>query len=147
MTPNIAEFSKTVAALSRALSLPEDDITRDASIRRFEFCVELAGKSAKKVMGTSASAPKQVVREMYQAGLVDDVELWLQSIDQRNLSSHTYNEQLARQVYQFANKFVVHAKTLVQRLEEAVPYRIEIIEETKFSRSYLKNYQEERVAF
>lgn len=119
MTPNTTEFSKAVKALDRALSLPKDDITRDASIQRFEFCVELAWKSARKVMGTSASAPKQVIREMYRAGLVDNVELWLMSIDQRNLSSHTYNEQLADLVYQFAADFIVHAKTLQRRLEEA----------------------------
>ena len=60
-----------------------------------------------------------MIRDLYRAGLVDAVELWLLSIDQRNLSSHTYNEQLAELVYQFAAEFIVHAKSLKQRLEEA----------------------------
>jgi len=87
-----AEYEKAVVALGKALTLPEDDITRDASIRRFEFCVELAWKVSRKALGTDTTAPKQVIREMGQASLIDDVRLWLEAIDQRNLSSHTYYE-------------------------------------------------------
>ena len=57
--------------------------------------MELSWKPAKKVMGTSAVAPKQVNREMAQSGLIENVEFWLRSIDQKNLSLYTYNEKLA----------------------------------------------------
>jgi nucleotidyltransferase substrate binding protein (TIGR01987 family) len=113
-----AEFAKAVAALGRALSLPEDDITRDASIQRFEFCVELAWKVSKRWLGTDTSAPKQVIREMGQAGLIADVELWLEAIDQRNLSPHTYNEDLAREVDDFASRFLPELQTLETRVHE-----------------------------
>ncbi len=116
MTLQIAEFDKAVAALARALALPEDDITRDASIQRFEFCIELAWKVSKRYLGTDTSAPKQVIREMGQAGLIDDVVLWLQAIDQRNLSSHTYNEQLAQEVFCFAKNFLVELQSLMKKL-------------------------------
>jgi len=117
MSPTQAEFKKALISLNKALSLPEDDVSRDASIQRFEFCVELAWKSAKKMMGTNSTAPKQVIREMAQAGLIDDVEFWLLAIDQRNLSSHTYNEQLAKEVYSFAQRFLPIAQELSSRLE------------------------------
>lgn len=113
-----AEFAKAVAALERALALPEDDITRDASIQRFGFCVELAWKVSKRWLGTGTSAPKQVIREMGQAGLIADVALWLEAIDQRNLSSHTYNEDLAREVYDFASRFLPELQTLEGRVRE-----------------------------
>ena len=71
------EYEKAVVALGRALALPEDDIIRDASIQRFEFCVELAWNVSRKALGTDTTAPKQVIREMGQAALVDDVGLWL----------------------------------------------------------------------
>lgn len=117
MSPTQAEFKKALVSLEKALSLPEDDVSRDASIQRFKFCVELARKSAKKIMGTSTTAPKQVVREMAQARLIDDVVFWLTAIDQRNLSSHTYNEQLAKEVYGFAQRFLPSAQELSNRLE------------------------------
>lgn len=118
MTPTHHEYSKALNALDRALSLPVDDIIRDASIQRFEFCVELAWKTAKKYMGTSSTAPKQVIREMAQAGLIHDVEFWLKSIDQRNLSSHTYNEKLAIEIYEFAAEFLPLAKSLNHELNK-----------------------------
>ncbi|MCX6132092.1 MAG: HI0074 family nucleotidyltransferase substrate-binding subunit, partial [Proteobacteria bacterium] len=93
------------------------DVVRDATILRFEFCVELAWKSAKKILGTSSSAPKTVIREMAQNSLIEDVEFWLEAIDQRNLSSHTYKEDLAEQVYHFARVFLPKAQDLLKRMQ------------------------------
>lgn len=105
MSPDTKEFSKAVIQLEKALTQPKNEFTRDSVIQRFEFCVELAWKTAKKVMGTATTAPKDIVREMAQADYIQNVELWLQSLDMRNLSSHTYKEDLAEQVYIFAKNF------------------------------------------
>ncbi len=117
MDISLVEYAKALVALDKALKEPKSDIVRDATIQRFEFCVELAWKSAKKVMGTGSSAPKTVVREMAQNGLIDQVDFWLQAIDQRILSSHTYKEALAEQVYAFAKTFLPQAQELLKRLE------------------------------
>lgn len=117
MAVSLEELSKALVSLEQALTAGKSDIYRDASIQRFEFCVELAWKSAKKVMGTSTSAPKQVIREMAQNLLIEDVEFWLKSIDQRNLSSHTYNQKLAEEVYAFAESFLDPAKELLAKLQ------------------------------
>jgi nucleotidyltransferase substrate binding protein (TIGR01987 family) len=117
MAVSLEEFQKALVSLEIALNQEKNDITRDASIQRFEFCVELAWKTSKKVMGTNTTAPKQVIREMAQNSLISDIETWLMSIDQRNLSSHTYNEALAEKVYQFATKFLPLAKKLLNKLQ------------------------------
>ena len=115
MAVNIAEYQKAVKSLEKALNEPKNDITRDASIQRFEFCVELAWKTARKITGTATTAPKQVIREMAQSGLIDDASLWLEAIDQRNLSSHTYNEELAEKVYAFIKTFFPYAQKLSEK--------------------------------
>lgn len=117
MAVSLDELAKALVSLEVALTVEKTDISRDASIQRFEFCVELSWKSAKKVMGTSATAPKQVVREMAQNGFIEDVEFWLKSIDQRNLSSHTYNEKLAEEVFAFAESFLKPANRLLKKLQ------------------------------
>ena len=109
MTTSTLEFEKAIAALQAALSVPEDDLVRDGTIQRFEFTVELAWKTAKRIMGTQTSAPKQVIREMARNGLIEDVMFWLDAIDHRNLSSHTYNEPLAIKVYAFSQRFLPEA--------------------------------------
>ena len=80
MAVSLEELSKALVSLEEALTVEKTDISRDASIQRFEFCVELSWKSAKKVMGTSTAAPKQVIREMAQSGFIENVEFWLKSI-------------------------------------------------------------------
>ena len=116
MAVSLNEFNKVLNSLKDALDEKKSALARDATIQRFEFCVELAWKCSKKQMGTSTTAPKQVIREMAQNGLIEDVDLWLESINQRNLSSHTYNEELAEQVYNFAKKFLPKALELLTKL-------------------------------
>lgn len=113
---NTQEFEKAVARLSEALDQEKNDFIRDAVIQRFEFSIELACETAKRVTGIAASAPKDVVREMAKAGYIDNAEIWLLSIDMRNLSSHTYKEELAEKVYAFAQDFLPYLKTLLQKL-------------------------------
>lgn len=113
----LAELQKAVASLRAALSIPKNDIARDATIQRFEFCIELAWKVAKKVLGSSTGAPKSIVREMGQDGLIDDVERWLDYVNMRNLTVHTYREALAEEVYAKCRLFLPDAENLLKRLE------------------------------
>jgi nucleotidyltransferase substrate binding protein (TIGR01987 family) len=110
-------FRKAVLRLEEAIRQPKNDFLRDSVIQRFEFSIELAWKTARRVMGTATTAPKDVVREMAQGGYIDDVAIWFLAIDMRNLSSHTYREELAEQVYAFACRFVPHLTNLLDRLE------------------------------
>lgn len=116
MNPSFSEFANAVMRLEEALAQPKNEFIRDSVIQRFEFCVELAWKSGKKAMGTITASPKDVIREMAQSGYIDNVELWLISIDMRNLSSHTYKEDLAEQVYSFAQSFKPELVNFVNRL-------------------------------
>ncbi|MBC7531163.1 MAG: nucleotidyltransferase substrate binding protein [Oligoflexus sp.] len=117
MNVSLIEFSKALTSLDKALAETKSDIVRDATIQRFEFCVELAWKSAKKMMGTATSAPKPIIREMAQNKLIDDIDFWFKAIDQRNLSSYTFKELLAEEVYAFAREFLPKAQELLVRLQ------------------------------
>jgi len=116
MAVSIDELEKAVNALESVLKLEKNDVTRDATIQRFEFCIELSWKVSRKVMGSSTTAPKEVIREMAQNNLINDVTIWLQAIDERNISSHTYNEDLANKVYAFSKVFLPLAQDLVGKL-------------------------------
>ncbi len=118
MSISTKEYNKAVERLGEALSQKKDEFIRDSVIQRFEFCVELAWKTSKKIMGTTSVAPKDVIREMAQSDYIIDVELWLRAIDMRNLSSHTYKEDLAEQVYAFATGFLAEFKILSEKLEK-----------------------------
>jgi nucleotidyltransferase substrate binding protein (TIGR01987 family) len=118
MSVSIEEFEKAVVSLEQVLARPSDDVVRDASIQRFEFCMELAWKTARKVMGTQSSAPKQVIREMAQNGYIEDVQVWFDALEKRNQTSHTYNEDLANEVFLFLKQFSKQFRILVINLKK-----------------------------
>lgn len=80
------------------------DIFRDSLIQRFEFTLELAKNlqrdilREKGVQETLLASPKDIFSESYKLGLLEDYEIWFKMVKSRNLSSHTYNEDLAQEM-------------------------------------------------
>jgi nucleotidyltransferase substrate binding protein (TIGR01987 family) len=79
-------------------------IERDAAIQRFEYTFETAWKAGKaflrEIEGLEIGSPKGVIRGFLQVGLFTEEQtaLALAMVDDRNLTSHTYNEGLAEQI-------------------------------------------------
>lgn len=44
--------------------------------------------------------------------VIDHVEKWIEFLNARNLTSHTYNESTANEVYAIAKDFLAYAKKL-----------------------------------
>lgn len=98
------DFVKASRRLSEACEQPLDSFIRDSVIQRFEFCWELAWKTLKlrlEFLGIEALNPRDVFKEALAAGLIHDGNTWSEAQKMRNLSSHTYDEKLADQVYGF----------------------------------------------
>ena len=80
----------------------KSDLERDGLIQRFEFTFELAWKTLKGIFEdeglTGLNSPKTVLREAFSAGLIEDEELWLLMLNDRNSTSHVYNEKLAIEI-------------------------------------------------
>jgi nucleotidyltransferase substrate binding protein (TIGR01987 family) len=112
------QLEKAILSLEKALHEEKNEYTRDATIQRFEYTVELSWKTGKKVMGTAQTSPRQVIRELAQSGLIDDPEFWFLALENRNLSSHSYKEELAERVYNFCKSFLPQAKNLLSRLQK-----------------------------
>ena len=79
-------------------------VERDASIQRFEYTFEAIWKLGKaflrEIEGLEIGSPKGVIRGFLQVGLFTEEQtaLALAMVDDRNLTSHTYNEGLAEQI-------------------------------------------------
>ena len=78
---------------------------RDSAIQRFEFTVEIFWKTIKQFLkeheGITCRSPKGCIREFFSAGYLDENAAWqlLEMIDDRNLTSHTYHEELAELIF------------------------------------------------
>ena len=77
---------------------------RDGAIQRFEFCAELAWKALREYLLAQGYAeinsPKAVMRQAYGDGILEEEGPWLQLIQDRNLTSHLYDESAAGAIYQ-----------------------------------------------
>jgi nucleotidyltransferase substrate binding protein (TIGR01987 family) len=123
MTPKLQQ---TFTNLSNALNKLEIMLVRpmdadraniDASIQRFEFSVELFWKLLKRIieqLGKETNFPREVIQEAYAGNLIDDEKVWLQMLQDRNQTSHTYDEELADRIYAAikADYYPIMRKTL-----------------------------------
>ncbi len=100
---NIANKAVSTFAVILKIETPSD-IERDAAIQRFEYSFEAVWKTAKRclriVEGIDANSPKAVIRASFDSSLLDeeDAKWAMVMADDRNLTSHTYNETLAEQI-------------------------------------------------
>ena len=101
-----------------------DDMYLDATIQRFEFCFELAWKLMKAVLeydGIEVNSPRSCIRESWKQGLIPDAQEWLEMMEKRKLSSHTYNENTAREIYcEVKGRYVVLLEECDQTMSDWV---------------------------
>lgn len=99
-------FTRAFATLRRGIDLAAErqlsELEEQGLIQGFEFTHELAWNVLKdylEEMGISGIVgSKGATREAFRNGLIDDGEAWMAMIRARNLSSHTYNPETAREI-------------------------------------------------
>jgi nucleotidyltransferase substrate binding protein (TIGR01987 family) len=97
-----SSFDAALVRLEDVLSKPKDEYMRDSAIQRFEFSFELFWKTLKarlEVEGIRVVSPREAIREGFRTGLVPDDDAVFPMLEDRNLSSHTYNEEHAEALY------------------------------------------------
>jgi nucleotidyltransferase substrate binding protein (TIGR01987 family) len=101
-----AEVRSATGRLLEAATQPESDIVRDAVIQRFEFSFELVWKALKLYLerqGHECGGPRPTLKKAFAEGLIttpDEADAWLKMLEDRNLTSHAYDEALANRIYQ-----------------------------------------------
>ena len=102
----IEGYDNAIEKLNKSLEkdIKEDELYLDAIIKRFEFSYELAWRLMKRFLsyeGVDAQSPRAVIREAFNNGLINNPNVWLDMLEKRNLSSHTYNQETAETIYKF----------------------------------------------
>lgn len=95
-------LSQLNEAVNTAAARPLSNLERQGLIQGFEFTHELSWKLLKDFLEERGRmniyGSKDACREAFQAGLLDNGDVWMDMIPSRNLSSHTYNEKIARDI-------------------------------------------------
>ena len=105
--------------LDEALARPVDPLIRDAAINRFEFTFEMAWKAIQAQARREALdclSPRDCFRTAFRLGLVENDERWMGMVEDRNRTSHTYNEKTAQEVYRSLSAYASLFRDLLARL-------------------------------
>jgi nucleotidyltransferase substrate binding protein (TIGR01987 family) len=98
----VNNLQKAFQALERSATTPITE-PRDLSgvVKDFELLYELSWKTLKKFLesqGHEVHTAKHALETAYQLKLLSNEKVWLQMIDDRNKTVHTYNEKFAREM-------------------------------------------------
>ncbi|WP_410471990.1 nucleotidyltransferase substrate binding protein [Faucicola mancuniensis] len=125
ITPLINATNRLKQGLERYEQDTSDEQIRDGLIQRFEFTYELSHKTIKRYLGsTSANSDEfntmsfgELIRTANERGLLKgNWSDWRLYREMRNLTSHTYNEDVALKVVADIPKFLAESEFLVNQL-------------------------------
>lgn len=92
-------FQKAVHLLMEVYSMDLNKLSqleKEGIIQRFEYTLELGWKTLKDKMESDGLvldriSPKVVIKEAFQAKYIDQIDIWLRLVNDRNLLSHSYD--------------------------------------------------------
>ena len=94
-----SNFERSFLPLCEALKIESPSVVERAGlIQFFEMAFELSWKLLKdyeEMEGFAPKTPREVMKQAFQAELVRDGHGWVNALQDRNLTSHTYNEKVA----------------------------------------------------
>ena len=95
-------LSRLENAVELAATRPLSELEQQGLIQGFEFTHELAWNTLKDFLiyrGISGIiGSRDATRAAFKAGLLEDGDTWMEMIKSRNLSSHTYREEVANDI-------------------------------------------------
>ena len=122
-------YQRALQTLSRAVALsaerPLSELEQQGLIQGFEFTHELAWNLLKDFLEAQGIAgligSRDAIRTAFKNGLLEDGETWMEMIKARNLSSHTYQLELAnRLAAEILQRFYPAFVALEQKMQELV---------------------------
>lgn len=87
---------------------PTNKAYKLAVIQSYEMDIELAWKTLKdflNYLGYKIQTPREVIKQAFAIDFIDDGDMWIKMIDDRNLTSHTYDEAKAQNFINNINNY------------------------------------------
>ncbi len=99
---SFSHFQKAFCLLEQTMAIAHpSEAERAGLIQFFEMSFELAWKVLKDYLeaeGYTVVSPRDAIKQAFQAGFLDDGKVWLEALQDRNLTVHTYEEKIAEAV-------------------------------------------------
>jgi len=102
---SVENLTRALSRLEQAIKTPvgeQDSLLIDGTIQRFEFCIELFWKMLRRALlenGIETGTPREAIQKAYQAKWLNDEKLWIRMLQDRNRTSHVYEEEVAQEIF------------------------------------------------
>lgn len=119
-------FERALGRLRAAVKLSEQrglsDLEAQGLIQGFEYTHELAWKTLKNFLEAQGIVnlygSRDTTRTAFRNGLIENGEVWMDMVEKRNLTSHTYDEETAAEVVTaICNTYFTEFERLLVRLQ------------------------------
>ena len=136
MLLDLSSLIKAIASMERAqkfaeerlamenISLNEKEVIQAGVIQNFEFTYELCWKFMKRWLELNlmpglldGATRKELFRNALEHKLISDFFSWVRYHELRNTTSHTYNHDVAEEIYAISKAFLEDAIYLLKSLE------------------------------
>lgn len=117
------DYQTAVTQLENALIEKTDDQLKQAGcIQYFEFCFELAWKTVKAFFEykgmIDCNSPRDCMKLAFKADLINDENIWIEMLENRNMTVHTYSIETALDVYKSLPAYLVEMKNLISNIQQ-----------------------------
>lgn len=102
------------------------DLEKRGVIHAFEYTFELSWKMLKDYLEFSGIAlkpatPRSVIKQAFATGVIDDGQLWIDMMEDRNQSSHLYGQEMSDRVLEeVITRYLVALSALYDDLRQQV---------------------------
>lgn len=97
----LRKLEEAVEIVNQSFDSPNIDLLKEGLIQRFEFTHELAWKVMKDYLEYQGYSDIKGSRDAFRKSLairIIESPLWIDSIQTRNITSHTYDEEISNTV-------------------------------------------------
>lgn len=117
-------FKEALKEFEEVLGMKKTKVVRDSAIKRFELTFELAWKTAKAFLedyrNVRCASPQTCFRELFNQGIIDYNETWIEMAKWRNAAVHTYKEELAETLYKKLPTAFKYFKLLEEKIKKQI---------------------------
>ncbi len=121
-------FEKAFLLLDDVIDTDLNDFSqleKEGLVQRFEKLIELSWKVLKDYLENQGNDDvengKKAIRQAFVDGIITNAEEWMETLPKRNLTSHTYNEDILKETVEYIqDKFYPIVRDLYNRLKKEI---------------------------
>lgn len=127
---NLANFQRALTSLEvniekikvKPKTDDDFDIYRDSTIQRFEYSMELSKKLMAnyiEYIDEAVKGQKLILKKAFEFDLIDD-EIWFRMLDDRNITSHEYSEDLAQELLENIFIYAIKLRAFYETVKKSI---------------------------